>query len=201
MGVLAVAVLAAALPAAADESVPDLYRQSYSQEARGDYEGALRTMESLKGLGETGYVATLRTGWLQYLAGRFADATTSYRKAIDQEPQAVEPKVGIMLPLMAARKWKEAEQFGGDVLKVAPGDAVVQGRMAYVQYMLGSYEKAEASYRKVLSGWPANVEMRAGLAWTLLKLHRFQEAKAEFDRVLTIAPDHATAKDGRAAIP
>lgn len=189
-----------ATAARADE-VPDLYRQSYALEAKGDYDGAIRRMNEVASRGGTDYVAVIRTGWLQYLAGRHAESETSYLKAIRLAPDAVEPRLGITLPLMALRRWKEAERFCNEVLKAAPGESVAQGRMAYIQYMLGAYEKAEAWYRQVLAAYPGNVEMRAGLAWTLLMLHRFQEARAEFDKVLAVAPDHASAREGRAKIP
>ena len=41
--------------------------------------------------------------------------------------------------------------------------------------------------------------MRAGLGWSLLKQARGGEARAEFDKILTVAPDHASAKEGRTA--
>jgi tetratricopeptide (TPR) repeat protein len=205
IGVLAIVIVSTCLTpgaARADERVADLYRQSYAAEATGNYTGALDAMESIAGrIGRDDYVATLRVGWLFYLAGRYQDAAISYSRAVQMEPQAIEPKVGIMLPLMAQRRWKDAERYGSEILKTAPGESVVQGRMAYIQFMLGNYEKAAAGYRAVLAAYPANVEMRAGLAWSLLKLSRFQEAKAEFDRVLAVAPDHASAKEGRGLIP
>jgi len=201
MVLVAIVVVAWAGVARADDSVPELYRQSYALEAKGDYEGAIGRMSAVAANGAADYVAALRTGWLLYLAGRYAEAEAAYRKAMSLEPAAVEPKMGAMLPLMALRRWKEAERLGDEVLRAAPGESVVMGRMAYIQFMLGSYEKAEAWYRKVLAAFPGNVEMRAGLGWCLLKQNRFQPAKAEFDRVLSFAPDNAAAKEGRGLIP
>lgn len=185
----------------ADESVEDLWRQSYALEARGDHEGALRQVEGVVQRSGASYITALRSGWLLYLAARYAEAEAAYRKAISFEPAAIEPKMGIMLPLMAMRRWKEAERFGEEVLKAAPGESVVEGRMAWIAFNLGAYERAERLYRKVVLAYPGNIEMRTGLAWTLLKMNRLKEAKAEFDRVLSFAPDFQGAREGRALIP
>mgnify|MGYP001015530748 CR=1 FL=1 len=134
-GILAgVAAPATALPATA---IPELYRQSYAAEARQDYDGALALMERIRAAGNDDYVSRLRSAWLFYLAGRYADAIVGYRRAIDLEPEAVEPRLGLMLPLMAARKWTEARAVGVEVLDRAPGDFTAQSRMAYIHYQMG----------------------------------------------------------------
>jgi len=198
---LASVSLVVARGAPAQEAVADLYRQSYALEARGDAEGSLKAMDAIAARGGADYVVALRRGWLLYLAGRYAESEPQYLQAIAKEPNALEPKLGVMLPLMAMRRWKEAQRYGSELLKEAPGDSIVQGRMAYIHFMLGEYLEAESRYRKVVAAYPSNVEMRVGLAWSLLRQRRVQEARAEFDRVLAFAPDHASAKEGRAQIP
>jgi Flp pilus assembly protein TadD len=185
----------------AQSTVPDLYRQSYTLETRGDIAGALKAMEDLAVKGVSDYTFTLRKAWLLYSNGRHTEAVVGYTRACEQEPKAVEPKLGLMLPLMALRRWKEAEKAGNDVLALAPGDFTATSRLAYIFFLQGQYEKAESWYRKTLAAYPSNVEMRAGLAWSLLKQNRFKEARKEFDSVLTVAPDNTAARDGLSQIP
>jgi tetratricopeptide (TPR) repeat protein len=186
-------------PAPAQTKVSDLYRRSYSLEARNDVAGALTAMEEIAASGAVDYVFYLRKGWLQYLAGQHASSAAAYGRAVELEPKAVEPKLGLMLPLMAQQRWAEAEHVGQQVLGMAPGDFTAQSRIAFIQYSQGRYAEAEGSYRKALGGFPSNVEMRAGLGWSLLKQGKAFDARAEFDRILLIAPDHASAKEGLAA--
>jgi tetratricopeptide (TPR) repeat protein len=186
----------AASRAAEGNSVPELYRLSYAAEGRGDLPAAIQWMDEVARQGDASYVLHLRRGWLLHLARRPAESAASYAKAIELEPRAVEARLGAMVPLMAQRRWKEAEKQGLDVLSLAPGDFTAQSRVAFIQYTQGFFEKAEAAYRGALAAYPGNVEMRAGLAWSLLRQRRMPEARAEFEKVLRIAPDHPSANEG-----
>ena len=196
-----VAALCALFPAVlpAQGTVPDLYRRSYSLESSSDISGALAAMDEIAGLGTSDYVFHLRKGWLLYLAARYADSAAAYGRAVALEPRAVEPRLGSMLPLMALRRWREAEKAGTEVLAMTPGDFTAESRLAYIHFTQGRYGEAEGWYRKALAGFPSNVEMRAGLGWSLLKQGKGGDARVEFERILVIAPDHASAKEGLAA--
>ena len=197
---LSLALLFFAPAARAAESVPDLYRQSYTAEARGDYATAAEVMERLGPAGGT-YVAQLRKGWLHYLAGRHAVAAEAYQRAAALEPAAVEARLGAMLPLMALRRWKDAERFGEEAQALAPGDFTAVSRLAFIQYSQGQWARAEPLYRRALAAWPANAEMRTGLGWTLLKLGRNKEAREAFEAVLLFAPDQLSAREGLGLVP
>lgn len=197
---LLIALLSLMPVARAADSAPDLYRQSYAAEARGDYTGAVEFMDRLGPTGAT-YVAKLRKGWLYYLAGRHAPAAEAYQRAADLEPASVEARLGAMLPLMALRRWKDAERFGEEVLALAPGDFTAASRLAFIQYSQGQWARAEPLYRRALASWPSSTEMRAGLGWSLLKLGRFKEAREVFEAVLLFAPDQLSAREGMALVP
>ena len=201
VAVMMTLVMPGTAPAAEAASVQECYRLSYATEARGDFSGALHFMDEAAKQGETGYLLHLRRGWLLHLARRHADSAVAYSRAIEVEPRAVEPRLGAMLPLMAQRRWKEADRLGQDVLSIAPGDFTAQSRLAFIQYTQGNFAQAEAWYRGALAAYPGSVEMRVGLAWSLGKQQKFQEARAEFQRVLAVAPDHASAKEGFAGLP
>jgi len=182
-------------------SAADLYRRSYAAESKGDYDEALDLMKRVHVPRSGGYVLHLRTGWLLYLNGKHAQAVVEYRKASRLKPAAIEPLLGVMLPLMAERKWKEAMRVGLAVLEKAPADFTAQSRIAYIRYQQGRYPEAEKWYRKALEGYPSNVEMRTGLGWSLLRQNRFKEAEHEFRSVLNVAPDHASSQEGISRIP
>ncbi|MDP1822586.1 MAG: tetratricopeptide repeat protein [Archangium sp.] len=191
-------LLVLAVPSLA-QTVPELYRQSYALEARGDPAGALKAMEAVVAR-TPDYVATLRRAWLLYLVGRYTDATVAYGKAIALEPKAVEPKLGAMLPAMALRRWKEAERLGTEVLSASPGEFLAVSRLAFIHFEQARWDKAEAFYRQALALFPANVEMQTGLAWTWLRQGKADEARAGFQRVLQVAPDSASAEEGLAQL-
>lgn len=194
-------VLVLVLPAVARaQPVPELYRQSYAREAKGDAAGALEAMDRVSAAGVTDYTATLRRAWLLYLVGRYTESVAAYGKAMALEPRAVEPKLGAMLPAMALRRWKDAEKLGADVLAVAPGDFLALSRTAFIHFQQSRWDLAEKFYRQALALYPSNVEMRLGLAWTQLKQGKKDEARAGFERVLQVAPDSTSATEGLAEL-
>jgi len=197
---LPLALLLLTPAAGAADGVPDIYRQSYSAEARGDYGGAVQLMERLGPAGGT-YVAQLRMGWLLHLAGRYAPSAEAYQRAVALEPSAVEARLGAMLPLMALRRWKDAERMGEEALALAPGDFTAVSRLAWIQYSQAQWARAEALYRRALAGWPASAEMRTGLGWSLLKQGRNKEAREAFEAVLLYAPDQVSAREGLGQVP
>jgi tetratricopeptide (TPR) repeat protein len=195
-----VAVLLAAPAAMAQVDLADLYRQSYAAEARGDYSLASDLLERLGSAGGT-YVARLRKGWLHYQAGRYPQSSEAYLRAAALQPASVEARLGAMLPLMALRRWKDAERVGGEVLALAPNDFTAVSRLAWIRFSQAQYTEAESHYRLALAAYPSSTEMRAGLGWTLLKLGRFKEAREAFEQVLAFAPDHAAAREGLGQVP
>src|SRR5690606_26281193 len=117
------ALTALGSPAAA-ESTADLYRQSYRYEAAGNPAAALSAMEKIAKQSSESYFVTARLAWLSHLAGRYPQAEQHYRKAIQLAPKAVEPRLGLTLPLLAAQKWRELEAASREVIKLDPKNAV-----------------------------------------------------------------------------
>ena len=179
-----------------DQRVAKLFRESYLAEATKNYSTALALTKEILSKGHDTYVVRLRLGWLYYLNGRYQESVKEYSRAISMAKGAIEPKLGILLPLMAQRRWKDAIRIAREVLKQAPSNYAAQSRLAYCYYQLGRYRDAEGWYRKALTNFPSKVEMKAGLAWSLLKQSRPKEAKRLFEEVLQVAPDYESAKEG-----
>lgn len=187
------------LSGAGAAEVPDLYQQSYEQEALGAWRSALAALEALPPAEKQGYLYALRRGWLLYLDGQLDAAIGAYDQAIAREPDAIEPLLGRTLPLLAARRWTEAEAACRQVLARDPKNATARGRQAWALYNLGRYAEAEPIYRALSAEWPSDVELRAGLGWTLLQLGKKDQARPLFEAVLRVAPKHASAAAGLAA--
>ena len=82
---------------------------------------------------------------------------------------------------------------------LAPGNHLATTRLAWIQYNLGRFAEAERTYRDVLTRYPSDLEMQAGLGWALLKQGRKTEAANLFQAILALSPEYATAKTGLAA--
>jgi tetratricopeptide (TPR) repeat protein len=186
----------AATSARAD--VPDMYRQSYAMEAKGDYTGALGRMEEIRKRGGDAYFTSLRTGWLNYLAGNNEAAETHYREAIAAKPAAIEAKIGLTLVLYAAQRWKALESACKQVLTEDPKHPTVRARLAASYYNLGNYPDSAAVYRKLMDAFPAELDYQTGYGWALLRMGKRDEARKYFQSVLTVSPDNPNALQGMA---
>jgi len=194
------ALLAATAPAAAqragEDPVAQHYAASLDAEARGDYATALNEALTALRASPSDYVVTLRAAWLYYLKSQLEDSVVTYRKASALAPKAVEPLLGLTLPLLALQRWKETEETCQAALKLAPGDYTALSRLAWAQYNQGSYPAAEATYRKVLELHPSDVEMMLGLAWTHTKQGQKEPARALFLRVIQLRTLSVRARAG-----
>lgn len=193
-GVLAWCPLSAS---AADASaIPELFESSFNNESQGEIGRALNDVLEILRISPDHYIGNLRAGWLYYLKGRYVDAITFYRKSAKLAPKAIEPKLGLMLPLMAAKRWEESEKVGKAVQKRAPENYQASSRLAFIAFSVGDYKLAETRYRGVLANYPSDIEMKLGLAWTLARQARKAEARAVFDEVLMIRQSNLSARAG-----
>jgi len=194
---LAVAVVLTASPVHAASNA-DLYRASYQLEAQGKYAEALAKMTQVTPSARSRYFVTVRLAWLSYLSGRYDQSATQYHAAAALEPKAVEPKIGLTLPLMAQRKWKELEKACAAVLKIDPRHGVARARLAHAHYMVGNYPDAAVVYRGLIEDYPAELDHQTGLGWAIARMGRVAEAKKIFEAVLEVSPDNPNAKQGMA---
>lgn len=185
---------------AADDPIADRFASSFVREAKGELDAALNDVLAVLRLDDKHYVATLRAGWLYYLQGRYEDAIRLYQRAAALAPGGLEPRLGQMLPLMAAARWAEAERLGQELLALSPRDYTVRSRLAWIAYSQGRYAVAESRYREVLSDFPSDVEMRLGLGWALALQGKKDEAALAFRYVLSVHKDHIRAREGLQAL-
>ena len=201
--VVATAMLRATGPAAAagDETkIGELFEASFAYETTYNLDRALNSVLQVLRLAPDDYVANLRAGWLYYSQARYADSIKFYKKAIRIERRAIEPKLGMMLPLMATKAWKEAEVLAKEVLAAAPRNYTAGSRLAFIYFSQGKSKQAQQQYDKVLADFPSDLEMMLGLGWTYVKQGRTKEARAAFERVLRIRPRNINAQSGMHAV-
>jgi len=175
-----------------------LYQQSYALEAGREYGAALARMREIESKAGKSYFLSVRTGWLAYLAGEFAASENAYREAIGIAPKAIEAKLGLTLPLLAAKKWRDLERACRDVLAVDAQNMVARARIAAALYSLGNYPDSATFYRKLVEEYPADLDHKTGLGWALVRMGKRQEGKALFAQVLAVAPENANARQGMA---
>ncbi|MEI8254829.1 MAG: tetratricopeptide repeat protein [Deltaproteobacteria bacterium] len=194
---LALALLVAAPLARA---TPEVWARSYSLETQGNSRGALEALESLPEAEHAGYLFTLRHGWLLYLAGRYDASVAAYRQAAALTTESLEAPLGELLPLLALRRWSEAEQRARAVLARDADNYLATRRLALALFGLGRFDDAEQAYRAVSRRYPSDLEMLSGIAWCQARRGHRDEAAAMFRSVLAVNPEDTTARAGLTAM-
>jgi tetratricopeptide (TPR) repeat protein len=179
--------------------IAGLYRESYQLEANRDPAGALAKAREIRTKAGASYFNSVRTAWLSYLAGDNAASEVAYREAIAAAPKSVEAKLGLTLPLLSAKKWRELERACRDVIAVDAQNAVARARLAHALYSIGNYPDSATEYRKLVDEYPAELDHQTGLGWAVLKMGRRAEARQMFAAVLAVSPDNLNARQGMAA--
>ena len=111
----------------AQDKIIDAFKQSYSLEKTENFKGAI---ESLKAVYQSdSYELNLRLGWLTYLAGQIQESIDYYSKAVSLKPYAIEPKLGLVLPLSVQGKWNEIEEIYQKILQIDPNNSLVNYRL------------------------------------------------------------------------
>jgi len=142
------------------------------------------------------YAANLRAGWLHYLLGKHAEASRFYLKAMASKPNAIEPRLGAMLPMMATGDWPATERTAREALKKAPHEYLASSRLAFALFSLKRFPEAQAQYKEVLEDFPGDVDMMVGLGWTYFHQDLKPQAQETFQRALSIRRDSKSAQEG-----
>lgn len=101
----------------------DRYADSYAKEAAGDLARSINAIEPLlHGARSQDYLLNLRLGWLHYRSGMYKQSVNFYQVASQRCPNALEPHLGCILPLMAQRNWSEVERRARLVLRSDAGN-------------------------------------------------------------------------------
>lgn len=191
---LPIALLVCLVAAAPARAATSPLAQSYADEQAGKLAEALAALDRAPDRG--GYVTVLRRGWLLYRLGRHVESVDAYANAIAAAPRALEPRLGILLPLLAERRWVDAQKHARAALRLDADNYLATLRLAWASYQLGQYGEAQALYRKLCDLYPADADARSGLGWSLLKLGKRADARAQLEKLLELAPDHALGKEG-----
>lgn len=182
----------------AQENLEQAFQKSYSLENSGDFVGAIQVLQG--NYRADSYEINLRLGWLHYQASRLNESIEFYRKAVSLKPYAVEPKLGLVLPLSVQGLWTEVEETYQKILQIDPQNSLVNYRLGLIYYNRGNFDKADPYLEKVVNLYPFDYDGLLLLAWNKLQLQKSREAIVLFQKVLLYNPGDSSAKEGLALL-
>ncbi len=177
----------------ADE-ISDRWSRSYALEAGGQYEQAAALMVPEIDHGQASEFALLRYGWLNYLQGNYNDSIRAYKRALERNPRSFDARLGIALPLLAQKRWREASRYLRQILDQSPMHYTANVRLLICEEGLRKWETMERHAREVAARYPSDATLLIYLARAYAWQGEREKAAATYRRVLRRAPENVEAR-------
>ena len=165
----------------------DPWQESYRLESIYQYDAAL---SALNGINSDNELGLLRRGWLNYLKGSHSKAIDYYNKAINKNGKSLDARLGIILPLLAQQRWREAASNANKVLEVAPWNYHAHVRLMATEEALKQWSQLEKHARTVIERYPTDVDAYVFLARANRQLGNDKAAAQAYEKVLELVPSN-----------
>ncbi len=185
-------VVGAGLPAGASAQNETLFANSYKLESEKRYDAAA---QAIAGLAEGGNeFARLRLGWLAYLAGKYNDSIAHYNRLLQVNPNSMDGRLGVTLPLLAQRRWQDAAAQARHVLQLSPWDYTAHIRLMATEEALKQWQVLETHASTVAAAYPSDATALVYLARARAWQRNVAGARQAYAQVLERYPTHEEAR-------
>lgn len=191
LGAFSVVLTLTATSVSALESV---WQNSYQLEAAGKYGEAIAAMDAIRVNDPDDELKLLRRGWLYYLSGSFNESIREYRFAIELNSRSVDARLGVTLPLLAQKRWREAEQNARAALELAPNNYIALVRLSIALEARSNWVAMEKTAATMVAGYPSDATAYLYLARVKVQLGKRDEAIAAYTAVLSRSPGQREAR-------
>ena len=169
----------------------DPWKESYRLENVYQYDAALN---ALNGISSDNELVLLRRGWLYYLKGSNSKSIDYYKKAIKKNDKSLDARLGIILPLLAQQRWREAASNAKKVLDVAPWNYHAHVRLMATEEALKQWSQLEKHAQSVYERYPSDADALVFMARAQRKQGNDKAATQAYKKVLELVPDNFEAK-------
>lgn len=170
------------------------WQNSYQLETAGKYAEAIAAIDQVPGNSPDAELKAMRRGWLYYLLGSYNESIREYRLAIDRNSRSIDARLGVTLPLLAQKRWRETEQSVRAVLDMAPNNYTALLRLTIVQEGLHDWAGMAKTAAMLVASYPTDASAYVYLARANAWLQKPNEASAAYTAVLSRYPGHLEAK-------
>jgi tetratricopeptide (TPR) repeat protein len=174
-------------------SAADPWAESYRLEALTQYETAAKGMDDILKDNPENEFAVMRRGWLNYLRGAHNDAIRDYQKALKMNPDSLDARLGLMLPLIAQQRWREVASNANKVLEVAPWNYYAHVRLMISEEGEKKWDTLAKHAQSVHQRYPSDATVLVYLARAHDWLKNDSAARSAYEQVLERVPGHIEA--------
>jgi len=173
------------------------FNNSINQALKGNYQKAIDELINIYKDNSNDYLVNLRLGYLYYLQKNYDESINYYRKAINLTNQkAIEPLLGLTLPIAAKERWSELEKIYFEVLALDQKNYTANLRLGQMYFNRKEYLKAETYLKQVFDLYPSDYETNLYLGWTYFYLNKKSEARKHFINALMVSENDKSAMEG-----
>lgn len=170
------------------------WQNSYQLETAGKFSEAIAALDQVAANGPDAELKVLRRAWLYYSLGSYNDSIREYRLAIERNGKSIDARLGAILPLLAQKRWREAEQGVRAVLDMAPNHYTALLRLAVCQEGQRDWTAMAKTAATLVANYPSDSSAYVYLARANAWLSKRDEALAAYSAVLSRYPGHLEAK-------
>ena len=168
----------------------NLWADSYYLESQGKYDAAAKVLQSELAKRPADEFVVLRVAWLKYLAGNYSQAASDYQHALNLNPKSLDARLGLILPMLAQKRWREAGQLAGQVLEIAPWNYYAHVRLMSAEEGQEKWGVLAQHAKEVSIRYPSDATVLVYLARAEAKQGNKAEAQAAYRKVLQRIPGH-----------
>jgi len=178
---------------AASPTSTELWSDSYHFEATGQYEAAINVLAPVVEKYPRHEFVHLRIGWLNYLQGNHNTAVDEYKLAMNINSKSLDARLGVILPLLAQKRWREAALYSRQVLEFDPWNYYAHIRLMICEDAESQWEALEKHASEAALRYPSDATMQVYLARAYARLNKDTQARVIYEQVLERIPRHLEA--------
>jgi tetratricopeptide (TPR) repeat protein len=170
----------------------DAYAQSYKLETDKQFDASEQSIRPMADRGDE--YALLRQAWLAYQAGNYKLSEARYSAIVGRNPSLVEARLGLMLPLMAQSRWKDAAAQAREVLAQNPGQYIAHVRLLRCEEAMKQWDVVEAHADQMAALYLSDSDILIAKARARAARRQVAAARDAYATVLTRTPDNEEAQ-------
>jgi tetratricopeptide (TPR) repeat protein len=173
---------------------PSPWLKSYELEAAGQWSDALAAIDANEDSAGESEFKSLRRAWLFHAMGNETASAREYADVVRRYPQSMDARLGLTLPLLAARRWREAEQAARSALELAPNHYTALQRLTLAQEGQHDWAGMARTAASWAAAYPSDALPPLYMGRAQLAQGRRDFAAKAFAAVLVRNPAHAEAR-------
>jgi tetratricopeptide (TPR) repeat protein len=168
------------------------FTESYRLEGEKQFAASQQSIQAFARQGDS--FALMREAWLAYQMGNYRLSAARYEALLASQPDLVEARLGLMLPLMAQRRWQDAAAQARLVLARYPGQYTAEVRLLRCLEAMKQWDAVEQQASRLAAIYPSEADILIGLARARAGKRQVAAARDAYAVVLTRNPQNEEAQ-------